>query len=84
MASDPSRSDEYHKAKQEWEEYQNNKLKGAMLRSKAQWVEHGEKIVNFFSILKKKLQFKAYQKVNTGRKYNYRPCSYFGRTKKVL
>ena len=54
LATDHNRLDDYHKAKQEWEDYQNKKLFGAMLRSKAKWVEHGEKNTKFFLNLEKK------------------------------
>ena len=47
IGTDCSQVDQYRKAKQEWEDFQKLKLKGSILRSKAQWVKKENKTVNF-------------------------------------
>ena len=44
----------YKKAKQEIEDFHNEKIKGYVLRSKCQWYEEGEKSTKFFLGLEKK------------------------------
>ena len=39
---------EYHKLKYEWEKLQDLKTQGAIVRSKVEWTEHGEKNSKFF------------------------------------
>ena len=39
---------EYNIVKREWENIQFLKTEGSILRSKAQWVEHGEKTISIF------------------------------------
>ena len=54
LAMDCSHLDAYYKAKQEWENFQKIKLKGSILRSKAQWVEDGEQHSKLFLNLEKR------------------------------
>ena len=45
---------DYQLIKTEWENLQNEKTKGAMVRSKAKWVEYGEKNSKYFFNLEKR------------------------------
>ena len=45
---------EYHTAKTEIEQYNNEKSRGAMIRSKADWTEFGEKNTKYFLNLEKR------------------------------
>ena len=38
----------YQLLKNEWEDIQSDRINGIMIRSKAKWVEYGEKIPNIF------------------------------------
>jgi hypothetical protein len=43
----------YNRAKEEYESYESYKTRGAMIRSKAKWVENGEKNTKYFLSLEK-------------------------------
>ena len=45
---------EYQSVKTEWENLQNEKIQGAMIRSKSKWVEYGEKNSKYFLNLEKR------------------------------
>ena len=49
---------EYRQCKAEWEYYHTKKTKGIILRSKAKWVEEGEKNTKYFLNLEKRNQNK--------------------------
>jgi exonuclease III len=55
---DSDKAEEYFTMKAEWQAYQNSKTAGARLRSKARWVEEGEKNTKYFLNLEKHNQEK--------------------------
>ena len=62
QASDTPKYFEYIKTKGEWEKIVKKRTTGIILRSKAQWVEDGEKNTKYFINLEKRNQDKKYIK----------------------
>ena len=48
LINDENKLKEYLVAKKEWKKFQTEKLIGSIIRSKAIWVEEGEKIQSTF------------------------------------
>ena len=59
---DETKYREYKQCKAEWEYYHTKKTKGIILRSKAKWVEEGEKNTKYFLNLEKRNQNSTYIK----------------------
>ena len=60
--NDETKLQEYKQVKSEWEYFHTKKTKGIILRSKAQWVEEGEKNTKYFLNLEKRNQNNTYIK----------------------
>ena len=56
MTADTSLEQNLYKLKNELEAHRKEKLKSVFIRSKARWVEHGEKPSNYLCSLDKKLR----------------------------
>ena len=59
---------EYQQCKAEWEYYHTKKARGIILRSKAKWVEEGEKNTKYFLNLEKRNQNSTYIKTLINKK----------------
>ena len=53
LESESHDTQEYYKAKQEWEHFENSKAEGTYFRSKVKWAEKGEKNTKYFLNLEK-------------------------------
>jgi hypothetical protein len=64
VSPDDNKLEIYNICKIEIEEYNNEKARGAFIRSKADWAEFGEKNSKFFLNLEKRNYKKMYHKTN--------------------